>query len=273
MLTKVDVIAASGRVLTLSLLDPTNGYLVHDVSGLDPVVATIVSSRFAQRDGTQYQASRREDRNIVIKLGLEPDYVTSTVSQLRQDLYTYLMPKSNVTLRFYLDDQVFAEIQGRVENLASVLFTQDPEVTISILCFDPDFYALVPTTLSGSTTSTTDETIFNYTGSTETGFIFRLAINRAVTEVVLYNDPLVDVTQSLDFVGILQAGDVLEISTITGAKRAVLIRGGVRSSVLYGVSPASNWLNFYPGENRFRAAVSGAAIPYTIEYTTKYGGL
>jgi hypothetical protein len=38
-------------------------------------------------------------------------------------------------------------------------------------------------------------------------------------------------------------------------------------------SSVSTWINFFPGTNYIRVYADGAAIPFTIEYTTKLGGL
>ena len=77
----------------------------------------------------------------------------------------------------------------------------------------------------------------------------------------------------MDFAGSLIADDVLVINTITGSKGATLTRAAVNSSVLYGVSAQSTWLELEPGENYIRVYATGAAIPFTIEYTNRHGGL
>jgi hypothetical protein len=71
----------------------------------------------------------------------------------------------------------------------------------------------------------------------------------------------------------LVAGDVLSINTVTGSKGATLTRAGVESSVLYGISPQSSWLELMPGVNTIRVYATGAAIPLSIEYINRYGGL
>jgi hypothetical protein len=113
----------------------------------------------------------------------------------------------------------------------------------------------------------------NYDGEVETGFVFTLNVNRTLSEVTIYNTTPNEGIRSLDFSGSLVAGDVLVINTITGSKGATLTHLGASSSVLYGVSPQSSWLDLKPGSNQLRVYAVGAAIPFTIAYTTKYGGL
>lgn len=273
MLTMVEVLNERGESLKLSLLDPTNGYLLHAMDGLDPGKASVSSSPFATLDGAQYQSSRREPRNPRMKLGLEPDYGTQTVQDLRMNLYRYMMPKSKVTMVYYIDDVAYAKVDAVVESLETPLFSKTPEALISFLCFDPDFYAVQSSVVSGTTTPTTLEKTINYGGSTPTGISLRLVINRALPEFMLYNRVAGDQIQSLEFSTPLAAGDILVISTIAREKAATLERGGSRKSMLYGISPSSTWIQLQPGVNNLRVQAAGAAIPYTVAFTEKYGGL
>lgn len=274
MLTRIEAISAQGLLLNLPLEDLDNGYLLEEVGGLDPVKATISTTSFAQIDGSQYQSSRREERNITLTITLEPDYAAGeTVKSLRRNLYKYFMPKSPVDLRFYdsVDNPVW--ISGRVESMETALFTSEPAVTVSIICFDPDFYDPVNVRTPGTTVSTNTETKITYDGSVETGFVFTLNVNRAMSAFTLYHrDPAGNLRQ-MDFAGALQSGDVLTISTVQGDKYVRLLRASTQSSFLYGVSPTAAWPELQPGDNFVRIYASGAAVPFTIDHTRKYGGL
>ena len=275
MLTKVEVRTTTGMLLVLPLDDISNGYVIEEIEGLDPVKATIVSSDFAQLDGSQYQASRRESRNITMRIGLEPDYVTKSVRDLRTNLYTYLMPKTQVSLRFYMSEGLIVDITARVESLETILFTKEPLVDISLICFDPDFLELEPVIVTGDTVSDSTEFLIPYgvDGTVETGITFVLNVDRALTEFTIYHRPADDVVRTLNFAAILEADDVLTINTVVGSKEVTLLRDSVLSSLLYGMSPQSNWIDLHPGDNYFRVYAVGAAIPFTITYTTRHGGL
>lgn len=273
MLTKVEVRTPRGDLLVLELEDISDGLIIRDLGGLGPVKATLVSSGYAGLDGSQYQSSRRESRNITMQLELDPDPVTDTVRSLRKRLYNFFMTKAEVSLRFHLQDGLIVDILGRVESCEPAVFVQEPAVDVSIMCFDPDFYDPTPTLLPGNTTAGSTETVVTYDGEIETGFVFTLNVNRALSEFTIYHDPPNDTMRTLDFSASLVSGDVLVISTINGNKGATLTRSGVTSSVLYAISPQSNWLALEPGDNGLRVYAEGAAIPYTIEYSTKYGGL
>lgn len=276
MLDKVEVLTEQGALLSLPLQDISQGFSVQDIDGLDPVKAIIVSSTFGQMDGEQYQSARREKRNIILTLGYEPDYASTTVQQLRKTLYSFFMPKSRVLLRFFQAGEPVVQIYGRVESFDSPKFAKEPTAVISVLCFDPDFYNPTPVILSGDTTSSTVEQTHVYPGTVETGIIFRLMVDRVdLTEFTIYHRPADDTLRSLEFstATALEIGDVLSISTIPGNKFVTLTRGGVDTSFLFGVSPQSNWISLFPGDNKLRVYAEGAGIPYQIEYTTKFGGL
>lgn len=272
MLQRIEVLSAQGALVNLPLEDVVNGLLVDEVNGLDPVKATITSSSFAHQDGSQYQSSRREDRNITIRVTLEPEWGIETVRDLRKRLYSVMMPKTAITLKFYFTDSDPVWIEGRVESFETPLFTRDPAVDISVICFDPDFYDPTPELSTGMSTSGSTDIVYNYDGSVETGFLFTLRPDRVLNAFTIYNNNGIGQLQ-LDFAGDLMAGDVLQISTVPGSKFARLTRAGTVSSFLYGVSPQSDWFDLQPGENRIRVYATGAAVPFDLEYIRKYGGL
>lgn len=275
MLTKVEVRNNYGDLLTLPLQDISDGFILEDIQGLDPVKATIVSSSFAQLDGEQYQSSRREKRNLIIKLALSPDFANKTVQALRNSLFKYFMPKQKVMLRFHSMGEPTVDIEGRIESFDAPKFLKEPTATISILCLDPDFYSPEIVKVAGTTVGSTAETTLNYAGTVETGFLFKLYLNRSLNEFTIYHRPATDTQRVMEFqtAEALQAGDIVSISTQPGNKYATLTRNGVVTSALYSVSPQASWTNLYPGPNKLRIFAEGVSIPYTIEYNTKFGGL
>lgn len=273
MLTLVEARNIQGASLSLPLDNVSGGYSLRDILGLDPVKATIVSSSFAGADGAQYQSARREERNIKLKLGFEPDYVTTSVRDLRLKIYNFFMTKSKVDLRFYDSSGLVVNIVGYVESCETPLFSEEPEVDVSILCLDSDFLDSTSVATSGSSTSGTTETLYHYSGSVETGISFDFNINRALTEFTIYHRGPDGLLRTMDFADSFINGDVFSVNTITGTKAVTLTRAGTTTSLLRAKSPQSGWLELLPGDNYIRVYATGAAIPYTITYTTRYGGL
>lgn len=273
MITKLDIRSSQGGYLSLNLDAITPGYYVQAIEGLDPVKATLVSASFAQQDGAQYQSSKRETRNIKLTLGLDPDWTVDNIRSLRTRLYSVLMPKTEVTLTFLMSDGLDASISGRVESFESAMFTQEPAVDVSILCFDPDFVDPDVELQNGASTPSSVSTEFNYIGTVEAGILFKLLVNRALTEFTIYQQASDGSLRTLEFQAPLQANDVLTISTVSGNKYATRTRAGTDTSVLYGISPQSSWLELTPGVNSFRVYAEGDPVPYTLQYSNRYGGL
>ncbi|QGZ17232.1 minor tail protein [Arthrobacter phage Giantsbane] len=272
MLYKVEIVNAHGETLVLPLGDYSNGYLVKPIDGLDPVKANIVSSGFANIDGEQHQSSRREARNILMKLGLKMG-MAGSVSSLRAQLMKFLMPKAKIRLTFFREDGPDVYIDGVVETFNCPQFVKEPEATISIMCHQPDFIDPTIYEVAGVTTFDTLESELVYDGSVETGFEFRIFADRIVDQFVIYQRSYGETINEMLFAEPLIAGDVLTISTVAGNKHATLTRNGSDSSLLYGIPPDASWLNLFPGPNYIRVYAEGAAIPYTITYNSKVGGL
>lgn len=271
MLSRVEVRTTQGDLITLTLEDSSNGLVVQNITGIDPVDAVLVSTSFAAIDGEQYLAARRNKRNIVFTLGLNPS--DGNVRALRHQLYNFFMPKSIVELNWVDDDTTSVTIEGHIEKMETALFSQTPAVNISVMCFDPDFYDPTPVDVTGMLTSDTVAKSVTYAGTVETGVTLTVNVNRSLSEFTVYHKPPNDNMRTLDFSYPLIAGDVLVISTVPGAKGAYLTRAGTQSAVLYGLSPQSNWLSLEPGVNTLLVQADGAGVPLTFEYVNKYGGL
>lgn len=273
MLTRVDVSTGQGDLFTLQLDDEESGYLVLDIGGLDPVKATLSSSSFAGVDGEAFQSASLPTRNITFKLGLDPNPLEDSVRSLRNRLYDIFMPKSFVTLKFYMDDGLTVQVPGVVEDCSSPLFAQEPEANISIICYEPDFIDPVTVNVTGNTTSSTSNILIPYSGSSDTGVVFKLNVDRTLSDFSIYHTTPSGDLRQLDFSAPLVSGDVVTISSITGDKGATLTHLGAQSSILRAVSPQSKWLRLNRGVNKFRVYAVGAGVPWTLDYITRYGGL
>lgn len=274
MLSEVQATSVQGSLLSLPFGEITSGIYIKNIEGLEPVKATIVSTSFPNKNGTIYQASQREARDIKLHVGIEPDYISEEPKDVRRRLYQFFMPNTLVTFKFIDTDGLVVRISGMIETFDAPLFEQEPKADISIHCFDSDFVDLDnPVELGGNTVSNTLDTTINYEGSVETGIEFYLLVDRDVDEFTIYNTMPNGQIRQLDFAWPLHNGDQVNFVTIPGNKKIELVRAGVTSSLLYAKSPQSSWIDFYPGTNLFRVYAEGAAIPYDIIYYNRYGGL
>lgn len=273
MLNKVEARNSQGSLMTFEFDDVSDGLVLKNVQGLDPPKAVVVSSTFAKLKGKQLHAARTEERNIIIKLGLQPDYVNNSVQDLRDRLYDFFMPTDTVNLRLYRSEGLVVEINGIVETCDAPLFTDEPAMDISILCMQPDFVTLSPTVFSGNSVSDSTEATITYTGNATAGLVFTLNVNRTLTQFTFYFRPPDGTLRQMDFAASLVSGDVVTISTVPGNKYAKRTRSGVDTSLLYAIPAQANWHQLSKGDNKVRIYTTGAAIPYTISYYTRYGGL
>ena len=271
-LTTISVVSSSGETLDFHI-GASTGYQLEEVKGLDPVKADISSSSFGQHDGSQYQSSRRGERNIVMTIGLVPDFVSNTVQSLRLDLARLLMPKRPVTLRMVDSDGSIVTIAGRVESFESPLFTRTPRAGISIICFDPDFKSNVMTTKTGSSVTDITNTPVQYDGSVDTGFMFEMVVDRATNELSLVLVNSMGESQRVDFAMALASGDKIEIGSNFGEKGVWVTQSGARSPALYTITTNSDFLVLSPGVNQFRVQMAGAPIGWSIKYYERHGSL
>lgn len=282
MLKSFKVTNSQGSTLTMPFDDISTGFIVKEIEGLDPVKATLTSSTFATLDGEQYNSSRLETRNIVLHLELKPDYAHGSVKDLRDQLYKFFMPKSKVTFDFNMFDKFTSDIDlqnfdvtidGRVESFTAPLFTNDPSVDISIICYDPDFSAVASIVASGNTTSGTTTKTITYDGSVDSSLIFKLSPLRSVSSLVITETCPDGTVLSQEFDIAMVSGDILTVSNISGEKSVILTHSAFDTHVLWAMTIDSDWLTLQPGDNVFTVFATGAVIPYTMEYVEKYGGL
>lgn len=273
MITKVEITNRRSNVLSLAIDEDDGPYQVNEIEGLEPVQANLTSSSYAGEDGEIFQSGKRAARNIKIKLDLDPDFVNNTYTTLRQGLYPFFLPNSQIKLRFYTTTGLYLDIEGVVEDFSSPLFDQDPTVNISIMCYKPDLVDPRIVQVEGLTVDDTEAMVLDYPGSVATGTVVTLNVNRPLTDFTIYNVDEGGNLLQLDFTGELEDDDILVISSLRGGKGITLTRGGISSSYLYGRSAQSNWIYLDEGLNEFRIFTAGDPIPYVLEYVVKYGGL
>lgn len=272
MLYKVEARTPRGDLLTLLLDDISNGYIVAEINGLDPVKASIVTTKFGNSRGAAYQSSTLPERNITLTLEYDKFHEDS-IEDLRNRLYPFFISGQEVSLRFYMDSGLTVDIDGYSESMESPLFVQDPKADISIICPEPDFVETTPTVQTGMFTSDGTPRYVDYPGTAPVGMVYVVDVANPMSDITFYQTTPNGALYSMEFAGSLLAGDKLTISTVEGNKYVTLKRAGVDSSALYGISPQSKWLQLEHGTNALRVYSSGPGSPVSITYTGVYGGL
>lgn len=253
---------------------------VRNIEGLGPVKAAIMTTQFASARGEGYQGSNTGKRNIVMTLGLNPDWQNQTMSGLREMLYRYLMPEAWCKLRFYNDELPMVDIEGYVESFEPNMFSQDPEIVVSVICPKPDFIDADATIYYGAVDDGTIELEFTYVGNVETGLELKVAQS---VDNVAYTGPLtISVQQEphspevfhIDPVTI-NGGQYFKLSTIPNAKRVqkIAVVDGAATNLLWYVSGDSEWPKIRPGKNLFKVAGSENGQAWTLAFFNRFGGL
>lgn len=281
MLTKLEVRNSNVSIPPLPISNSMGPIQIRDIDGLGPVTATVNSTKYAEIDGEEYTGSTLPKRNIVLKLGFNPDWATQTMTDLRHALYQYFMTKQKVNLRFYSDELPTVEINGVVESFEPNLFSKDPEIVISIVCTKPDFVDLVATVVPGVALALPDgaATIINYSGSVETGFLLNVVASVAAPTLNGEVDVINTVGGDTIVFGLtvqINSTKYLQLSTLQGFKYAKTIPTGVGSpvSILGDVFDETEWA-FYlqPGVNHFRVLSATPGQTWDLHYYNRYGGL
>jgi Phage tail protein len=238
---------------------------IRNIDGLDPVKASVGTSSLGDVDGSSYTGSSIPSRNIILTIGLNPNWDTWTYEGLRRLIYSYFMPKRPTRLVFYSDDLVPVEIAGITEGVTINQFSKDPELLVSVICPDPYFTALEPTVLTGSSGEIVN---VDYSGSIETG------IRVKVTSV---SGPAPTVISLKGFNVEATVSSVLyfEMGSLPMQKfvQNVGIGSGVITNLLSKVEDGFSWPVIQPGINEFSVLTDSGVQDWELTYYERFGGL
>ena len=283
MITKVEVFSSAPGAPEL----PLGGFMpnddpvqILDIAGLGPVKAEIASTPFATGRGELYQGSSTGKRNIVMTLGLNPDFAADqTMATLRHILYRYLMPTAWTKLRFFSQEIPVVDIEGYVESFEPNMFSQDPQVQVSVLCHKPDFIEADATIFEGVVDDGTLELEFDYGGTIETGF--ELRVDRTVDNPSYTGNLLIVLISELEpqlfeiNPVTIDTAKYFKLSTVRNAKRAqsVAYADGDLTNLLAAMTGGSVWPQIKPGENVLSIGSTEFGQAWTLAYFNRYGGL
>ena len=251
---------------------------IRRIDGLGPVDASVNTSSYGQIDGESYSGSSIGKRNIVLTIGFNPNWIDQRIESLRAILYKYVMPKSRVRMRFTSTHMPTVEIFGYVESCEPNIFSQDPEMQVSIICPEPYFKDVSATVVNGVTQAigaTTGDDI-DYEGSVDAGFVLYVEKGSGSD----YTGPMhvVNAAPNQEFFLLsevtVNATDYVDLSTLVGGKyvRKAFVAGGPSQNIMRYVSASSTWSLLKPGVNEFRV-LAAAGLSWTMRYHNRYGGL
>lgn len=287
----VEIYAGTAPELLLSDAGIDSDFVqVKDVQGLDPVKADISTQALASTDGEQFTGGHLPNRNIVLTLRPNPDWVTHTYDSLREIVYKYFIPKALVNLIFHVGpDNTMIEIFGYVENITDNHFSKEPEYIVSIICPDPFFTAQDPVEYSGSNILPEDfdtgKTIVTVNGNVPIGFFTKITWVDGDLPSILYIQVGNQVLSYFALKSGIGAEDepgfdlgdsvLLEVDSVPLRKfvRNVNIDPATIVNKLSAIQPGSSWPVLQPGVNDFAVMSDTGTQNWTIKFFEQYGGL
>ena len=280
MLTKVSIYTPRLNIPQLLLagdiayFDPVQ---IRGVTGLNPVKATVNSTQYGSIDGEIPQGNFLGKRNIVLTLGLNPNWADQSMSSLRDLVYMYFMSKQSVTLRFFSDNKPPCNIAGIVESCEPNIFSKDPEIQVSIICHQPDFIDVSPTIIEGVVGDGSSLTDIEYAGSMPAGFVLEIQSSAAVpsyTGSILVSNQT-PTPQTMTFFTTVDTTQWVRIGTVHGHKfiQSINLLTGVVTNLLKLLPSESDWITLEPGPNSFGVIGESSGLVWTLTYYNRHGGL
>lgn len=283
MLKSVTITNYLGNSVTYAIegVDPNNqeGLLITEIEGLGPTKADINMTELATADGGIFNSARASTRNIVLKARFT---MAKTIEEARLSSYKFFPIKQPLTFHIETDNRI-AETVGYVESNEPVIFSDECDMQVSILCESPYFLAVdedgkkettfagvdylfefpfenedlqEPLLEFGNIVNKKENTVY-YDGDAETGCIIQIHAVGEATNITIYNiktreimaldsDKLVALTGA----GI-SFGDTITINTIKGQKSITLLRNGVTYNILNILGKNADWFQLAKGDNLF----------------------
>ena len=247
MLQSVDVRAGATLLKTFAIneVNPSDILIVTSITGLDPADVTLFTGEFA-RAGGYYQGRRPGQRNVVINLKINPNYVDDIeVSDIREMLYSWFFEPSptsdEVVLVFHDDRKPDRFLLGYTEKLPADIFSKETKAQVSLICVDPFFLTEVPVSAEDSTGWITLP--IEYDGTARTGIVAAFKINTATDQFV------VDINgQKMTLDGTFAVNDVININTIEGGRQ--IRQNG--SDIMTTLTADSTWPQLSKGTNTLK---------------------
>lgn len=256
ILQNVELQGLKNIVFPVINAQPTDNYILKEAWGLGPAeVDVFIADTLFQ--GGLYQGRRPRNREVVLRVGLNPDYKQQiSASQLRQNLYNLLTSYNPVNIHVTTDIVEF-QIKGYVKTIEVAIFTKEPEVQITIPCLSPYFEGMSELSIPAPPVDDAP-IIFENPGSAPTEFYAELEIlnNQPGQISKVRIAPLLDTSDR--YVEVSYAflpNDVITFNTKAGVRQISLLRSGqVPINLIRNVNDKLGWFYLEPGANVIHAS-------------------
>lgn len=243
-------------------LNLNDGFDVIDVAGLIPSGATINTSTAGIADGTFFNSSYTNQRNIVLTIVPQGDAEAN-----RLTLWKYFKPKYKVRLYFKTKTRN-VYIDGYVEGIEGSPYSAKAVYQVSVISPNPFFTDLKPIIYEQTYISDgfmfpvsfpesgivlgdiTEGTVVDAEnrGEETSGLVIEIQADNSVINPKIYNTSTREFTEIDISIG---TGDSIVIDSRRGSKTITLYRNGEAINILNKMSRDSDWISVDQGENLF----------------------
>lgn len=228
-------------------------YFIKSIDGLQPPPRNVAIA--ATAGGGKFQGITSEEREIVVLIGLNPDWdAGETPSLLRQNLETLLYTGYDPRADIICMAGVFPLFHeyGYVSNFEAAIFDANPVVQVTFTMLNPNFKGMFQTFYSAADLSETNPDVYN-NATAETGFQFGVIFTGTMAEWSIKQSERQAIGMTFKKPsGNFVAGDKLFISTVPGQKFIHFqhYKGKVKNALGY-LTGDSEWIQLHPGHNHF----------------------
>lgn len=261
----------------LTLTQDESNFQILSITGLNPPNAQINTSTVAGLDGSKFNSSKLESRNIVITLKINGD-----IEANRIDLYKYFTTKEWCKF-YYENEHRNVYIDCYVETFECDFFTNNETAQISLICPQPYFKDMeeiiddiskvlakfkfpfahgskgatnpdvekddsTDSAIPFSTFDTSKVTNVYNNSESETGVIIKIDLLGDVSAIQIKNTKTGEFfTLNYNFI----EDDEIVIDTNKGQKSVTLLRNGIKSNIFTSVRKGSTFFQLSIGDNFF----------------------
>lgn len=256
-------------ILGAALFEP---FQVTMVDGLGPPELDVLLAE-THAPGGVYVNRRARGREIVVRIGLNPDYrAGQTISDLRYSLYGLLSPRvspsdQSITVMLLNGNVPQVQTKGYVSRIEIVPFDKKPQAQITIQCLSP-YLSRPNITLMDEIPESSIWTLTNE-GLAPTGVQFAVEFVQNTTSFSIE----ILGGASMAFLGDFQIGDILEVDTNEATRFVGQKRGSSYVAYLELLSPISEWLVLLGGEHTVQTSEPAEFTWSYFQYYTRFWGI
>lgn len=258
--------------LPLGIANLSSSYILQSAYGLDleEIIPIASGVNLLATDETFYDVTI-PPRTLTFRIRLNPQ-ANETYGSLRDRLFKAIAFDRTALLevRFMVAGSRFAEIYGYLTKFESSIFTEKPEVQITIKC--P--YGLIRSYNTVSVTGLAPS-IFSITDSLSTaphGFKLRLGITNNIASGFTIQGVYGTAACAFAIMYPLLVGDVLYFSSEPDDRYLYIIRTSIVTHIIDKIAQGSIWPMLFPGNNTL--GVSSASISvHSFTYRNHYWGI